>query len=224
MPDDPNAPQNGAQKGGEHTVRIKVEGGGGEPNGATPNARPSGDDAHQKQLSDIRAEAAAHRIEARKEREAREKAEAERDAARAEIDGKLKTERDTATARITKMQQRVIESDLKAQAVAAGLEDLDLLPLLDRSGINMDDDGNVTGIKEAIEAFKAKKPDYFKKEGGKKAAGNGDGGAKKPTGDGGAPPPNKEPPSDNVKKMTRAEYQAWKQSGLRKMRGLPSRA
>ena len=197
------------------TVRIKID--GPDAPTATP-PKGDGDDKHQKMISDLRAEAAAHRVGERKAREELEAAKAALATAQADIDGKLKAESDKAAARITKMQQRVIESDLKAQAVAAGLEDLDLLPLLDRSGIKMDDDGNVTGVKEAIEAFKTKKPDYFKKA--SKA------GASEPkpkvTGDGGAPKPNETPP-DNVKQMKREEYRAWKANSLRKMRGLPSR-
>ena len=198
------------------TVRIKIDG----PDVPTsPGSKGDEGDKQQKMISDLRAEAAAHRVGERKAREELEAAKAALAAAQADIDGKLKVENDKATARITKMQQRVIESDLKAQAVAAGLEDLDLLPLLDRSGIKMDDDGNVTGVKEAIESFKAKKPDYFKKASG--------GGEPKPkpkvTGDGGAPKPN-ETPAETVKTMKPEEYRAWKQSSLRKMRGLPSRA
>lgn len=198
------------------TVRIKIDG----PDAPTVTPpKGDGDDKHQRMISDLRAEAAAHRVGERKAREELETTKAALAAAQADIDGKLKAENEKATVRITKMQQRVIESDLKAQAVAAGLEDLDLLPLLDRSGIKMDDDGNVTGIKEAIESFKAKKPDYFKK-----AAGGGEPKPKpKVTGDGGAPKPNETPP-ETVKTMKPEEYRAWKQSSLRKMRGLPSRA
>ena len=199
------------------TVRIKIDG----PDVPTsPGSKGDEGDKQQKMISDLRAEAAAHRVGERKAREELEAAKAALAAAQADIDGKLKVENDKATARITKMQQRVIESDLKAQAVAAGLEDLDLLPLLDRSGIKMDDDGNVTGVKEAIESFKAKKPDYFKK-----AAGGGGEPRPKPkvTGDGGAPKPNETPP-ETVKTMKPEEYRAWKANSLRKMRGLPSRA
>ncbi len=213
MADDPTPP---VKTPDPATVRIKIDG----PDAATPPApKGDGDDKQQKMISDLRAEAAAHRVGERKAREEAETAKAALAAAQADIDGKLKAENEKATARITKMQQRVIESDLKAQAVAAGLEDMDLLPLLDRSGIKMDDDGNVTGVKEAIEAFKAKKPDYFKKASG--------GGEPKPkpkvTGDGGAPKPGDTPP-DNVKQMKPEEYRAWKANSLRKMRGLPSRA
>lgn len=60
--------------------------------------------------------------------------------------------------------ERVIQAELKAEAVAAGLNDLDLLKLIDTSSVKMDEKGQVVGLKEAISEFKTKKPAYFGSE------------------------------------------------------------
>lgn len=48
-----------------------------------------------------------------------------------------------------------MEAELKAVALAAGLADLDLLPLIRH-------DGTPAGIRASVEAFKAAKPAYFR--------------------------------------------------------------
>jgi len=61
--------------------------------------------------------------------------------------------------------KRSANTELRAEAREAGILDVDDISLIDASGIKVDDDGNVTGAKEAVEAFKTSKPHKFKTEG-----------------------------------------------------------
>ena len=61
-------------------------------------------------------------------------------------------------------EQKYIDAELKAQAVAAGIKDIDLVKLIDKKDIKLDENGNVTGIDTAITEFKTKKPDWFGSE------------------------------------------------------------
>lgn len=60
----------------------------------------------------------------------------------------------------TQLEQKWVEAELKAEATAAGLKDLDLTKLIDVSGVKINE-GRIEGLKEAIESFKTKKPEYF---------------------------------------------------------------
>ncbi len=66
------------------------------------------------------------------------------------------------TAKLTQLQERLVGAEIKAAAAGAGLVDMDLLPLLDKTGIKLDDNNNVVGVTEAFEALKGKKPEWFK--------------------------------------------------------------
>jgi hypothetical protein len=91
---------------------------------------------------------------------------------------------------------------------------LDLLPLVDRSGIKLDAEGNVTGVAEAFAAMKEKKPEWFKAQVAipdpvlqqqQRSTG-------KPT-----PTPAPAPGAVNkeaIMKMTDPEYKAWKKTQL----------
>jgi len=61
-----------------------------------------------------------------------------------------------------KYQSRIISTELKAALATAGVLDLDVADLVPRDKIVFDKDDNVTGIAEAVEAFKAAKPHLFK--------------------------------------------------------------
>jgi hypothetical protein len=56
---------------------------------------------------------------------------------------------------------RLIFSELKAEAVRAGIIDLDGLKLLDLTKARMADDGKVPGANEMIESLKQRKPWLF---------------------------------------------------------------
>jgi hypothetical protein len=108
-------------------------------------------------------------------------------------------------AKETTLNNRIINAELKAEAIAAGLQDPDLLPLIDRAAVKIGDDGELVGIKEAIDAFKAKKPEYFKQTRG----GNPPAPPALPDprrGQGNPPPPNPNPPPTNVKELDPKKY------------------
>jgi hypothetical protein len=67
----------------------------------------------------------------------------------------------TAAQATSVFKDRTRDAELRAAALGAGLVDLDLLPLIDKTGITVGDDGTVSGITEAIAKFKEKKPTYF---------------------------------------------------------------
>lgn len=76
-----------------------------------------------------------------KEKAAREKAEAEKKDA------------------LTTANTRLVNAEIKVFAVQAGFVDpADAVALVDRAGIQVDDSGNVTGAKEAIDALAKAKP------------------------------------------------------------------
>lgn len=54
-----------------------------------------------------------------------------------------------------------IESEIKSLAISSGLLDLDCLPLLDSSGITLDQNGNIIGVDSALSDLKTKKPFLF---------------------------------------------------------------
>lgn len=66
--------------------------------------------------------------------------------------------------KIVDMQSRLIDSELKVAATAAGLQDLDFVKLIDKSNLKIDEAGNVTGVKEAVEEFKKQKAFLFQPE------------------------------------------------------------
>src|SRR5579859_2190170 len=124
----------------------------------TPSPAPSPSQASNNE-ADLRAEAAARRIEAKNERERAEKAERERDEEHENAKRAVEEEGNKFKPIKEKLESRIIQSELKAVAVAAGLKDLDLLPLIKRDAMKLDDDGNPVGIEEAVAAFKESKPD-----------------------------------------------------------------
>ncbi|MEQ1694769.1 MAG: hypothetical protein ABL901_02915 [Hyphomicrobiaceae bacterium] len=84
-------------------------------------------------------------------------------AVKAEYEAKIVDAVNTARGEGTSMLTRI---KLEAEAQAAGLLDLDTLSLLNAAdaGIKVDSKGVVTGVAEAIAAFKKAKPTLFKAE------------------------------------------------------------
>jgi len=88
--------------------------------------------------------------------------EAEKVKAQAEAEKKeLQSQVEKTSKAHQDMQKRVIEIELKAQAMSAGLKDLDFLKMIDTSQLKMNDDGSVQGLEKAINDFKASKPQLF---------------------------------------------------------------
>lgn len=105
-----------------------------------------------------------------KEREARQRIEAERDAV------------------TTRANDRLIRAEVKSVAADLGVVDADAAySLMNRDGVTVNDDGDVAGVKEALEALLTSKP-YLKKSDGVPPRNSGDGF------NGGAPPK-----SDDIK-------------------------
>jgi hypothetical protein len=90
-------------------------------------------------------------------------------------------------------QSKLIHAELKAEAVRAGMIDLDGLKLLDASELNLDKDGNVVGGSAVMDRFKRIKPWLF-----------GGGSSSMPV----APPPAQPARSKLATEMTEAEYKA----------------
>jgi hypothetical protein len=115
--------------------------------------------------ANLRVEAAQRRITERDARDRLAANETEMQRLRTESAARETAAREAGTSTANKVKQRAMDAELKAAAVTAGLRDPDLLPLIDRAGITIDDDGNVTGVQAAVDAFKAKKPEFFQAPG-----------------------------------------------------------
>ena len=177
--------------------------------------KPVVSDSAQKAIDDYRAEAAAQRVAKKAAEEAAERLKVDLEKARAETESRIKeTEANYAT-KLQKQQERIKTSELRAAAVASGLRDLDLLPLIKTDGISIDDDGNVTGIEEAIKAFKESKPIYFADSSSSTSTTTSTSttGSKKPT-----PSADAVPPKVDVRKLDKKEYEAAKRAALSKLR------
>lgn len=75
----------------------------------------------------------------------------------------------------TAANQRIINTEIRAVARALNANDAgDVLSFVDKAQIAIDEDGNVTGVEEAVAALKASKPYLFKAPIGADAAGGSD--------------------------------------------------
>jgi colicin import membrane protein len=77
-------------------------------------------------------------------------------------DKELAKARDEFNAELTKRDQRLVRTELRAEATAAGIIDPDLISLVDMDLVKFED-GELKGAKTAIEALKNAKPHLFKK-------------------------------------------------------------
>lgn len=63
---------------------------------------------------------------------------------------------------VDKANKRLVSAEVKVQGAALGLVDADTaMLLLDTKGVKINDEGTVTGVKEALEALKKLKPFLF---------------------------------------------------------------
>lgn len=132
-------------------------GGGGAPTPPAPPAAPRAPEPEtfsKDYVRELREENKGWRLKASEQEAAAKKAKEDADKAVAEANGKVT---DAATA----AEKRVIRAELKAEALKAGMIDLDGLQLADLSGVKLDDKGEVVGGAEAIEALKKAKPYLF---------------------------------------------------------------
>lgn len=133
----------------------------------TPPRAPGQTDTERAQqlegiLADVRAEAAQRRITGREAESRANTLNAEIATIRAEADRREAAALAAGNTRAERIKGRTIDAELRAAASASGLADMDLLPLMDRAGVTCDDDGNVAGVQAAIDAFKVRKPEYFR--------------------------------------------------------------
>ncbi|SDR37583.1 hypothetical protein SAMN05443245_5241 [Paraburkholderia fungorum] len=139
-------------------------GGGGTPPVVAP---VQGKEVFSREyVQELRQENASYRTRAndaeRKAQEAETKAlkaqeEADAKAAKAASDADAKVQ-ETHTA----ADQRIIRAELKAEAIKAGMVDLDGLKLADLSAVKIDEKGDVVGAEDMLKALKEAKPYLFK--------------------------------------------------------------
>jgi hypothetical protein len=96
----------------------------------------------------------------------------------------------------------LVMSELKAEAVRAGMVDLDGLKLLDTSTVTVGDRGEVTGAATAMERFRRAKPWLFGSTSSTTTA---------------VPPPSQPPGAKKATEMTPEEYRAARAALLRRV-------
>lgn len=111
-------------------------------------------------------------------------------------------ERELASAR-RDTEQRLLRAELKAEAIRAGMVDLDGLKLLDVSSLRLTSDGTAEGAAQLMGQFRKSKPWLFAGPSSSNATG--------------APPPQ-QPRHKHATEMTDAEYEAAR-TALLKHRG-----
>jgi hypothetical protein len=120
---------------------------------------------------------------------------------------------DALRARAAELEQQVrslseqarvnlVMSELKAEAVRAGMVDLDGLKLLDTSAVAVGDRGEVTGAAAVMERFRRAKPWLFGSASSTTTA---------------VPPPSQPPQAKKAKDMTPEEYRAARAALLRRV-------
>jgi hypothetical protein len=94
-------------------------------------------------------------------------------------------------------EQKMIRADLKVFANKHGLRDIEDVKLADFSAIKVDKNGDVAGVEEALIALKEKKPYLFGEVTTSRSIGSAE------------PAPQSKYSSDEVAKMSKAEYAAY---------------
>lgn len=125
---------------------------------------------------------------------------------------KENAERDTATAKDDAKKakesadRRVIDAEIRSIARSLNAADAnDVLALVSKAGVEIDDEGNVTGVEEAVKALKEAKPHLFKAPVGADASGGGN-----PAGN-----PNKSELAAKEKELAETKQAALKDTSLR---------
>lgn len=143
--------------------------------------KPSPDDIKDPEKKRLSDEAARHRLRAKKAKQRADDLQAKLDAKEAEENdkdkpdlAKLQKERDDAVAKAEDLGSAVNTLTI-ANAVRDEVAELDLNPkkikaiikVMDVDDIEVDDDGEVTGVREALEAVKKDYPEWIVKASGK---------------------------------------------------------
>ncbi|SCC32719.1 Uncharacterized protein BCZB5J_02597 [Bacillus cereus] len=124
------------------------------------------------QYGDVKAKLAAYE-KAEEERKKQEMTEVERlQAEKEEADKKALEASEAAQKAQEKANARILNTEIKSVARALDANDPgDVLALLDKSSIQLDENGEYQGVEEAVNALKESKPWMFKKVVGADAAG-----------------------------------------------------
>ena len=138
-------------------MRDNGEGGGGGGGVEKPAHKPA-ETFSREYVHELREENKATRLKLQEEATARKAAEEKAASAEKAAQENITTETAAATQRAN---ERIIRTELKVVALKEGLVDLDDLKLLDVSGIEVDDDGNIKGAEDIIKKFKEDKPHKF---------------------------------------------------------------
>lgn len=96
----------------------------------------------------------------------------------------LETEKERLNSEISKLtsyESKIVQSELKTQAVLAGIKDVDLIKLIDVSDVKLSEDGtvNIDALMQAVTNLKEKKPFLFGEEKRSSTSSNANFGAKK---------------------------------------------
>ena len=218
-----------------------VEGsGGGDPPAPAPaprrQAAPAQEPHYQPQqapapsrnsdtVADLRAEAAARRI---RNRELEEQLVAERqraDDAQAQLESARASAVAPLTAKLEKAHARLIDATLMAKMTAAGLQDADLVVLASKMPgapkVTLNDEFEVVGADEMVEAFKKWKPEFFKRAADPAPKAEEKPAPRQPRAAPAAsadPAPATTQPVTDVRKMTKQEYAEYKSRTMQDFR------
>lgn len=161
-------------------------GGGGGGGGTPPTPKPPEPETFSKYyVRELREENKGWRLKASSTEQERDAAKAAADKAAADAAAAVKAATDAAN-------DRILRSELKAEALKAGMVDLDGLKLADLSTVKLKEDGSIEGAEAMLKALKEAKPYLF--------------GATQNSSPPGTPPSPKPPTAKNAKDMTPEEY------------------
>jgi hypothetical protein len=76
----------------------------------------------------------------------------------------LSASQEELKAKLQAMQSRIIQAEAKARAMSEGLAHPDWIGIADLSEVTLTDSGEIVGLSEVIERFKAKKPHLFRRD------------------------------------------------------------
>jgi len=123
------------------------------------------DSKSMEMIRELREEAKANRLK-------HKAVKSEFDLYKSEVDSKIKTiesEKETLNSRVQKLtsfEKRIVEAEVKTEAVLFGIKDTDLIKLIDIEDIKISEDGSIDRevVKNKISELKEKKPFLFGEE------------------------------------------------------------
>lgn len=59
------------------------------------------------------------------------------------------------------VESKFVDAKLESLAISAGITDVDLVKLIDKSNVKLNEAGEIIGLTEAVQAFKQAKPNFF---------------------------------------------------------------